>query len=124
MFRQAVWIQDISGLRAMIDPHLQILIAPFIGTGLTLDNVLLWVIREQLWKVYQLPIDNHFPKQYVERELHNKLTQRCITPSLHEITAHFIKVPRVYNDQALTVELQRYDLSIYYYLHKPLTYPS
>jgi hypothetical protein len=123
MHRQAVLIQDISGFRAMVDPQLQRLIEPFLELGLSLDAILLWTIREQLWKVYQLSVANHFPKQSFERELYNRLTVHCVDPRLSDITRHFIKVPRVYGDQELSLELNRCDLIINYYLYKPLIYP-
>jgi hypothetical protein len=124
MYRQAVFIQDISGFRAMVDPHLQLLVQPFLEVGVSLDAILYWVISEELWKVYQVAIVGHHPRQSFVTEIYNRLTSRLANPTLHEVTRHFIKVPRIYGDQEVSIKLKRCDLTINYYLHKPLTYPS
>lgn len=124
MHRQAILIQDISGFRAMVDPFLSRLVEPYICVGLTLESVLLWIIREEIWKVYQLPIDRHTPRSGFEQGVYYQLIHCLEHPKLNDITGHFIKVPRIYGDNTLTVELNNSDLSIYYYINKPLTYPS
>lgn len=126
MFRQAMLVQDIAQLRAMIDPYIQKLLESFIHSidELNVDHLVEWIIKEELWRSYQLTAEGHWRNQLPESRIYHHVRGLLVKPTLEEIIQHFIRAPRLYGDAQIRVEVKGRDLYIYYYLNQQLHYPS
>lgn len=124
MHRQAILVQDIGQLRSMLDPVICSVLEPFIYVGLTLEGALEWIIKEELWKAYQFPIDNHFPKQTPHREFYNLVKSKMELPTLEQVVQHFVRVPKLYGDNLAVVVVKGRNLYIHYYINQQLQFPS
>jgi hypothetical protein len=124
VLKQAVWIQDIGRFRDMVIPVLQWYIGPYIYLGVTIESALEWIIKEEVWVMTQINILHHDSKQSPERDVYWRVKAAMHSPCLEQLMIALIRVPKVYGDQQIKIELKNRDLWIYYYINQPLTIPS
>lgn len=123
MFRQATFIQDVTEFQRTVTPVLRDLFQAYELdlTGCTAEETLRWIIVHQIENSYGLCVQGHTRQRSVYSAFHDQLAMALPYP-LEFITRQLIKVPLVYGDQILTVELRGSDLYIHYHLDTALLF--
>lgn len=101
---RAILIQDIREYSEYIKPFLNEFLASNKNLKLTEDSLLLWIISEQLERIYYLFTDTHRrraqPHEHVYYQVINGLAnQRQM--NLETLTSFYIKAPRLYSDNSI-----------------------
>ena len=113
--RRAVLIQYIGEYLEYIKPYLNcILITEYHKQKFNIDEIIKWIICEELELVYGLFTHGHEHNKEPYLYIHNRL-MRDLPINLSRFTTNYIKAPKLYNNIDIRVELNKFDLSIIYY---------
>jgi hypothetical protein len=115
-----VLIQDVLSFREYIQPFLGPLYEPWAYQGLVLEKAIEFTIRELIWQNTQCIVSNHHQNKWGYRQLFDQLKTVMIQPPLEAAFQHLIKVPIIYGDAQMAVDLNGRDLTISYYIPRPL----
>lgn len=123
MHRQAVLIQDVLSFREYIRPFLGPVFEPWTYQGLVLEKAIEFIIRELIWQNTQCIVSNHHQNKWGYRQIFDELHTAMMQPNhppLEAVFQHLIKVPLIYGDAQMAVNLNGRDLTITYYIPRPL----
>lgn len=114
MIPRALLIQDIGDFLAGIRQPLRAILEPYLHTGLDEQEVIAWIIREELERTYYLFSNNHTARQPYQ-EIYYRLVGQ-FGGNFSVFTKHYIKAPPLYGDNSfIDVRLVGRDLFIWYY---------
>lgn len=118
---RATLIQPISEYVALLQWHLEPILHAFISHGIGEEEVLAWIIAEELELVYGLFTQNHHHNYYPYVAIHACLSGQV---SLSALTQIYIKAPKLYPDHnQIHLMMNQFDLIIEYYADPPPTPP-
>lgn len=114
---KATLIQGIEEYLYYLKPHLHSFLELYARSGINEEDVILWIIEEEIELIYGLFTLNHThsnrPHTYVHQSLNASLH---IT--LSRLTTCYIKAPRIYDDNnQIEIKIINNDLYITYYSH-------
>lgn len=118
-YRRATLIQDISELRAALDPVLEPVskrYLPYVVPELTL----VWIIAEEIQRIYGISTQGHFASLVPLPQIHADLRSQLPIP-LDVLISHYVKAPNLYGDaeiDKIEIRLHR-DLYMHYKTNKP-----
>ncbi|WP_144106672.1 hypothetical protein [Paraburkholderia sp. BCC1886] len=123
MYRQATLIQDIGEFRRLLEPSLQALFHrdEFGLMGCTMEDAFQWIIGHQIENVYGLLVHGHTRGASVYSMIHAQVTAGSPYP-IDTLTSTFIKVPAIYDEQALSLSVRNRDLYLHYFLDTALIF--
>ena len=111
---KAILIQDIQEYLLIVKEQLNKFLEQYASYGISEESVLQWIIDEELELIYGLSVNWHDSKLYPQQKIHNQLSsQFCLSV----FTKHYIKMPNLYGDDCLGIEvtISGHDLHIAYY---------
>lgn len=112
---KALLVQNVRDFLLLIDPYLDQQMEAFIHTGINKEDVILWMIAEELECGYGLFSHNHIHNRMPHTVIHSCL-QSCMPVPFATIAAFYIKAPRIYaDDNDIEIQLKGCDLYIKYF---------
>jgi hypothetical protein len=123
VFRQATLIQDVREfVAAIVPPLLEIFEQDNVClAGASVEDTVEWTIAHQIENCYGLSVQGHSRERSVYSALHDQLANVLPYP-ISLLVRQLIKVPLIYDDQTLSVQLRGSDLYIGYYIDTALLF--
>lgn len=95
--RQSTLIQSIAEYKGLLDPHLSGFREYRMNNVRGKDEIIRWIIEEELELIYGLFSVEHIHNHDIFRGIHNKL-ELSLPQRLSEITKRYILLPRAFYD--------------------------
>jgi hypothetical protein len=123
VFRQATLIQDVREFVAIVQPPLLEIFEQdnVCFSGASVEDTVEWVIAHQIENCYSLSVQGHTRERSVYSALHDQLANVLPYP-ISLLVRQLIKVPLIFDDQTLVVQLRGSDLYIFYYIDTALLF--
>lgn len=112
---RAILIQDINEYLLMMRQFLGVLFQEHHAqAGLTEDDVIKWIIEEELEQNYYLFTHRHVHNHVAYSTFYSQIKLMSAVP-IEEYTSHYIKSPKLYGDDTVVdIKIKGRDLYIYY----------
>jgi hypothetical protein len=123
VFRQATLIQDIREFVAIIQPPLLELFERdnVCFSGASVEDTMEWIIAHQIENCYGLSVQGHCRRRSVYSALHDQIANALPYP-VSLLVRQLIKVPLIYDDQFVSLQLRGTDLYVFYYIDTALLF--
>jgi hypothetical protein len=123
VFRQATLIQDVREFVAVVLPPLLEIFAQddVCFSGASVEDTVQWIIAHQIEDCYGLSVQGHRRERSVYSALHDQLANVLPFPISLPVR-QLIKVPLIYDDQSISLELRGNDLYVFYYIDTALLF--
>ncbi|SAK59514.1 hypothetical protein AWB81_01856 [Caballeronia arationis] len=123
MFRQATLIQDIREFFAIIQPPLLEIFEQdnVCFSGASIEDTVEWIIAQQIENCYGLSVQGHTRERSVYSALHDQVANALPYPISLPVR-QLIKVPLIYDDQSVSIDLRGTDLYVFYYIDTALLF--
>ena len=113
--KKAILIQDISEYLGIMRPYVRRVLFKYNAISLNMDNIIRWIIEEELELIYGVFINGHVHNKYPEIIIHNILN-REMHAALSIVTSNHIKAPKIYGDiESVYMSINKFDLTLMYY---------
>jgi hypothetical protein len=114
--KRATLLQDVSDLLDLFEPRLRVILAYYQQeTNITQEEVMRWIVCEELAEVYGLFDPTHNSRSRVHRYIYDYLSAMLPFPPGIYIS-QYLAAPKIYpDDNSIEVILRGRDLFIRYY---------
>ena len=111
---KALLIQDVSDYISVLKNALQSLLWILERNALTAEDMIEWIIKEEIELVYSLSTDDQSQRQ-AARHVYDHV-KNYLNGTLSIYTSTYIKAPRLYSDnRQISIKLVGRDLYLWYY---------
>lgn len=111
---KVLFIQDVTNYIFLLKEQLVELMDSFVCDGIALEEMIEWIIKEEIQQIHNLCFRDHRSSKYPHSIIRNNLNIK-LSGNLSILHNQSIKVPDVYSDQVeIELELRHYDLHIRY----------
>lgn len=112
--QRALLVQDLIEYRALLKNALRTALEAYTFLGLTEDDILEWIIREEVEEIYGIQVKGHEYKRWPQTVMRSIVDREC-GHLLTAYTSYFVKVPKLYKEMnEIEVELRGRDVFIRY----------
>lgn len=115
---RALLIQGIYDYQCMLYDALRSIAPQIVQMGLNENQLIEWILKQQLEDVYCLFPINHDSHSWHYQQLHEQVKNQI---DLDRLTGQYIQVPKLYGDHCfIDLEIRGIDLYMWYYKHDQL----
>jgi hypothetical protein len=111
---RALLVQDAQGYLYVLRNELKQHAEQIAAEGFSEQQVLEWVVKESIERVYCLLTVNHDSRDWRYRRIFDQLSNQI---DLHRFVSQYIQVPRLYGDCYVDLEIIGIDLFMWYFPH-------